>query len=175
MEYGNGTLRNLLVRQPDRLRFLAGKLLAQATFIAITAALAFGAALVTALLVAPGQGVSTSAWLTGDGARSLLATLGNLMLSTIAWGMIGAVLAVVLRSTATAIAGGLAYALVVENLLNATVSGSDRWLPGQLIDAIAQGGTSTVSYTSALVQVGLYLVVALGVAGTVFRQRDVAA
>jgi hypothetical protein len=89
--------------------------------------------------------------------------------------MIGAVLAIVLRSTATAIAGGLTYALVVENLLNATISGSDRWLPGQLIGAIAQGGTSTVTYTSALLLVGSYLVVALGVAGTLFRKRDVAA
>ena len=77
--------------------------------------------------------------------------------------------------TAIAIAGGLVYALVVENLLNATISGSNRWLPGQLIDAIARGGTSTVSYTSALLLVGAYLVVALGVAGTLFRKRDVAA
>ena len=175
MEYGNGTLRNLLVRQPDRLRLLAGKLLAQASFLALVTVLAYGAALATALLVAPGYGISTSAWFTNEGVQSLLSTAGNLLLSTLAWGAIGAVLAIVLRSTATAIAGGLAYALVVENLLSATVSGSKQWLPGQLIDTIARGGTSSVSYASALLLVGLYLLAAVGIAGALFRYRDVAA
>jgi len=111
----------------------------------------------------------------GEGVRSLFATLGNLLLSTVAWSLIGAALAIVLRSIATPLATGLAYALAVENLLNATISGSDRWLPGQLIDAIARGGTSTVPYTSALLLVGVYLVAALGVAGSLFCYRDVAA
>jgi ABC-2 type transport system permease protein len=173
-EYGNGTLRNLLVRQPSRPRLLAGKMLALASFVAIAAILAFAAALVTALLLAPGHGISTSAWFTHDGVRSLQATIGNLLISTVAWGAIGAVLALMLRSTATAIAVGLAYALVVENLLSLTVSGSKQWLPGQLIDAIARGGSSSVSYVSALLLVGLYLIGAAGIAGAVFRYRDVA-
>ena len=39
-EYAQGTLRNLLVRQPGRVRLLAGKLLALASFTAIAVVLA---------------------------------------------------------------------------------------------------------------------------------------
>jgi hypothetical protein len=69
----------------------------------------------------------------------------------------------------------LAYVLVAENLLTAVWSDGKQWLPGQLIGAIAHGGTSTVSYPSALALVGLYLVVALSAASALFRRRDVAA
>jgi len=175
MEYANGTLRNLLVRQSGRPRLLAGKLLALGSFLALAVALAYGAALATALLLVPGHGISTAAWFTGAGVQSLLATAGNLLLATLAWGAIGAGLATVLRSTAVAIAGGLAYVLVVENLLVATWSGGAQWLPGQLIDAIARGGTTAVSYASALGLVGLYLLVAGVIVGGLFQRRDVAA
>ncbi len=175
VEYANGTLRNLLVRQPHRLRLLAGKLLALGSFIALAATLAYGAALATALLVVPGHGISTAAWFTTAGVQSLLTTAGNLLLATLAWGAIGAGLATVLRSTAVAITGGLAYVLVVENLLTAAWSGGAQWLPGQLIDTIARGGTTTVSYTSALGLVALYLLVAGIIVGTLFQRRDVAA
>jgi ABC-type transport system involved in multi-copper enzyme maturation permease subunit len=175
MEYSTGSLRNLLVRQPARLRLLAGKLLALGSFVALAVVLAYGAALATALMLAPGHGISTAAWFTTAGVQSLLSTAGNLLLATLAWGAIGAVLTVVLRSTAAAIAAGLAYVLVAENLLTAVWSDGKQWLPGQLIGAIAHGGTSTVSYPSALALVGFYLVVALSAASALFRRRDVAA
>ncbi len=175
MEYANGTLRNLLVRQPGRPRLLAGTLLALGSFLALAVALAFGAALATALLLVPSHGISTAAWSTTAGVQSLLATAGNLLLATLAWGAIGAGLAIVLRSTAVAITGGLAYTLVVENLLVAAWSGGAQWLPGQLLDAIARGGTTAVSYVSALGLVGLYLLVAGVVVGALFQRRDVAA
>jgi hypothetical protein len=174
MEYSNGTLRNLLVRQPDRLRFLAGKLLALASFITLAAVVAYGVALATALLLAPSHGVSTSAWFTAAGLRSLLSAGGDMLLATLAWGAIGAILAIILRSTAIAIVSGLAYGLVVENLLNAAWSAGKHWLPGQLIDVILQGGTSSVAYGSALLLVGLHLLAALILAGSLFRLRDVA-
>jgi len=174
-EYTNGTLRNLLVRQPDRLRLLAGKLLAMASFVAIATLLASSAALVTATLLAPSHSISTAAWFTSAGIQSLIATLGNLILSALAWGVIGTAIAMVFRSTTAAIAGGLAYALVVEVLLTAAWSDAKQWLPGQLISAVARGGTSTVSYTSALVLVGIYACVSLAAASALFQRRDVAA
>jgi len=175
MEYVNGTLRNLLVRQPHRLLLLGGKLLATASFVAGAAILAFGAAFLAAVLLTPSHGISTAAWFTGAGLRSLLATLGNLLLSTLAWGVMGAAAATVLRSTTAAIVGGLAYALVVEVLLSAAWSGGKQWLPGELMRAVAQGGTPTVTYTWALTFVGAYAVVALGLASRLFWVRDVAA
>jgi len=171
----NRTLRNLLVRQPGRLRLLTGTLLALGAFLALAVALAYGAALATALVLVPSHGISTAAWSTTAGVQSLLATAGNLLLATLAWGAIGAGLAIVLRSTAVAITGGLAYTLVVENLLVAAWSGGAQWLPGQLLDAIARGGTTAVSYVSALGLVGFYLLVAGVIVGALFQRRDVAA
>jgi ABC-type transport system involved in multi-copper enzyme maturation permease subunit len=173
-EYGNGTLRNLLVRQPARLRLLAGKLLALGSFVSLAVVLSYAVGLATALLV-PGHGLSASAWFTSTGVQSLLSTAGNLLLATLAWAAIGAVLAIVLRSAAAAISVGLGYLLVGETLLSTVWSGANQWLPRALLVALAQGGTAEVDYARALVLIGIYLVMALGVAATLFRQRDVAA
>ncbi|HET6752130.1 MAG TPA: ABC transporter permease, partial [Actinomycetes bacterium] len=102
-EYAQGTLRNLLVRQPGRVRLLAGKLLALASFTAIAVVLAEVAAVLTALLVAPGQDLATAAWFTSDGWAALGSGLGNLLLATLGWGLLGALLALLLRSPAAAV------------------------------------------------------------------------
>jgi ABC-type Na+ efflux pump permease subunit len=102
-EYSQGTLRNLLVRQPGRVRLLAGKLLALASFTAIAVVLTEVAAVLTALLVAPGQDLATAVWFTSDGWAALGSGLGNLMLATLGWGLLGALLALLLRSPAAAV------------------------------------------------------------------------
>jgi ABC-type transport system involved in multi-copper enzyme maturation permease subunit len=173
MEYSNGTLRNLLVRQPARLRLLTGKLLALGSFVTLAVAVSYGIGLVAALLLVPGHGVSTSAWFTAGGVQSLLATAGNLLLATLAWAAYGAVLAIMLRSAAAAISLGLGYLLVGETLLSSVWSGGNQWLPRVLMVALGLGGTSEVAYGRALVLTGLYVVVAIGIAAILFRQRDV--
>ena len=175
MEYSNGTLRNLLVRESSRLRLLGGKLLALASFVTLGVILAYGAALVTALILVPTHDISTAAWFTSDGVQSLLKGAGNLLLATLVWGALGAILALVLRSTAPALSIGLVYILVVEQVILLAWSDGEKWLPGRLISAIAQGGTSVVPYGNALLLVGTFIVAALVAAGAFFRQRDVAA
>ena len=172
-EYSNGTLRNLLVRQPARLRLLTGKLLALGSFVTLAVAVSYGIGLVAALLLVPGHGVSTSAWFTAGGVQSLLATAGNLLLATLAWAAYGAVLAIMLRSAAAAISLGLGYLLVGETLLSSVWSGGNQWLPRVLMVALGLGGTPEVAYGRALVLTGIYVVVAIGVAAILFRQRDV--
>lgn len=174
-EYGNGTLRNLLVRQPARLRLLTGKLLALGSFVTLAVVVSYGVGLATALLLVPGHGISTAAWFTSAGVQSLLSTAGNLLLATLAWAAIGAVLAIVLRSAAAAISVGLGYLLVGETLLSNVWSGGNQWLPRELLVALGLGGTPEIAYARALVLIGLYVVVAVGVAAVLFRQRDVAA
>ena len=175
MEYSNGTLRNLLVREPSRLRLLGGKLLALASFVTLGVVLAYGAALVTALILVPTHDISTAAWFTSEGVQSLLKGAGNLLLATLVWGALGAVLALVLRSTASALSIGLVYVLVVEQVILLAWSDGAKWLPGQLISAIAQGGTSVITYGNALLLVGTFIVAALIATGALFRRRDVAA
>jgi ABC-2 type transport system permease protein len=173
-EYSQGTLRNLLVRQPRRVRLLAGKLLALASFTTLAVVVAGIAAVATALLVAPTQDISTAAWFTSAGWTALAGGLGNLLVATLGWGLLGALLALVLRTPAAAVGVGLAYALPGELLLTTAWSDGARWLPGQLLDALAQGGTAAVTYGSAGLLLALYGVVAMVAGTTLFARRDVA-
>ena len=75
------------------------------------------------------------------------------MLAPLVWGALGAALALVLRSTPAAIAIGLAYVLVAENLLVAVWSEGEQWLPGQLLYGLTKAGTTSVAYGRALVLV----------------------
>jgi ABC-2 type transport system permease protein len=173
-EYSQGTLRNLLVRQPRRVRLLAGKLVALASFSTIAVAVAGVAAVATALIVAPTQDISTSAWFTSAGWTALAGGLGNLLLATLGWGLVGALLALVLRAPAAAVGVGLAWALPGELLVTAAWADGARWLPGQLLDALAQGGTAAVTYGSAGLLLALNGVVAVAAGTALFTRRDVA-
>jgi hypothetical protein len=55
------------------------------------------------------------------------------------------------------------------------IRGSEHWLPGQLLTAVAQGGSDHVRYATALLGGGIYLAL-FAVAGAVaFARRDVTA
>jgi ABC-2 type transport system permease protein len=173
-EYSQGTLRNLLVRQPRRVRLLAGKTLALASFTTLAVVVAGIAAVATALVIAPTQDVSTAAWFTGAGWTALAGGLGNLLVATLGWGLLGGLLGLVLRAPAAAVGVGLAWALPGELLVTAAWSDGARWLPGQLLDALAQGGTTAVTYGSAGLVLALYGVLATVAGTTLFARRDVA-
>ncbi len=145
-EYSQGTLRNLLVRQPRRVRLLAGKLLALAGFTTIAIVAAEVVAVATAFALAPSQDVATTAWFTSAGWAALGTGFANLLLATLGWGLLGALLALLLRSPAPAVGVGLAYAIPFEELVTAAWSSGERWLPGQLLGVLADGGTATVTY-----------------------------
>ena len=173
-EYAYGTLRTILVREPRRLQLLAGKLAANLVFVAAGVALAFVAGLVAALIIAPSQGIDTSAWF-GSGLGRTLSSAGDLVLGAVGFGLFGCLLGVVLRAPAPAVIAGLAWALPVEGLLSSVWSNLGDWLPFRQLGAIIQQGTVTVGYTHALVLGGAYALVACAVAAVLFRQRDVLA
>lgn len=172
-EYSQGTLRNLLVREPRRVRLLSGTFLALALFALIALILAFAVGVAIAFAVGPGKGVDTSAWTSSTGINDTLQSLFHVYLTTLGYGLIGMGLAVLLRSPAVAIGLGVAYALPGEAIINAIWDNGDRWLPVQLLSAVAHGGTSTTSYGRALLLGALYA--ALIAAGTLmlFTRRDV--
>jgi hypothetical protein len=174
-EYSEGTLRNLLLREPRRLRLLTGKYLALAALISLAVVAAGAVSVVTALAIAPSHGIDTSAWITADGLRALSNAVGNTAAASVGYGTLGAALALALRSPAAAIGTGVAYVLPVEAIIKGTVSGADRWLPGQLLAALASGGTDAVSYTTAggvLVACGAVVVT---MSALVFQRQDVTA
>ena len=173
-EYSLGTLRNLLVRQPSRMKILFGKYLSMITF---GIALVFLDALVaigTSYLLAPHAKVSTTAWFTSSGFSLLGRTFVNVLLTTIAFGTFGMILGLLFRSPISAIATGVIWSLILENILSAVVSSTQKWLPGQNFDNIAQGGAINVSYRWSLALSAGYLVAGFTVVAILFKRRDVA-
>jgi ABC-type transport system involved in multi-copper enzyme maturation permease subunit len=171
-EYSLGTLRNLLVRQPARLKLLCGKYLALALFVLLAILLALIAASVVAFAVGPGKGVHTSAWTSGTGLSDTFQAILHVYIAALGYGVLGTALAVILRSPALAITIGVAYALPGEAIINALWDNGDRWLPGQLLSAVAHGGTGSTSYSRALLIVLIYAVVAAAGTLALFQRRD---
>ena len=173
-EYTLGTLRNLLVRQPSRMKILVGKYLAMIIFgivlVLIDAVVAIG----TSYGLSSHAKVTTSAWFTSSALSLLIKTFANVLLTTIAFGTLGMILGLLFRSPISAIATGVIWSLILENILGAVVSSTQKWLPGQNFDNIAQGGSDTVSYKWSLLLSAIYLVVGFGIVAALFKRRDVA-
>jgi len=174
-EYTTGTLRNMLIRQPGRLRLLAGTWAAVVTFTVIGVLIAGVVAGGTALALSGSQGIDTASWFTADGWQTSLRTLGEVTLAGVGYATLGSALGVLLRASVLAVSIGLAWLMVIELILSETVDGADRWLPGQLLSAVAQNGTETVTLTAALVTLGGYLLASGAVAAGSFVRRDVTA
>lgn len=164
-----GTIRNLLVGQPRRAILLSGKLLAVASFVVIGVVAAGAVAALLAVVLAPGQGISMDAW----SVAGSLGTVGTTAIATVLFGLVGAVLAMVMRSAAISITAGVAYLILIENLLGLIWDSAGEWLPAGIISAFAVGGTASVSFEKALVLAIGYAVLGLGVTYLTFLKRDV--
>lgn len=174
-EYGQGTIRVLLTRQPRRARLLAGKF---AALLAVIAAVMVAAELLSAAVavaLARSRGIPTSGWLTGSGLEHAAANYANALLAVAFFGTAGLALGVLLRSTTLALAVGLAWLLPLENIIQNSWAGAERWFPGLLFGAVARGGTATVSYQATLALASAYAAIAFIAAGAVFIRRDVTA
>jgi ABC-2 type transport system permease protein len=172
-EYGLGTIRVLLTRQPHRARLLAGKLLALLAFVA---ALLFAAELLsaaTAIALAHVRDVSTAEWFTADGLGHFGGDYANAVLTATVFGTVGISLGVFCRSTPIALGIGLAWLGPMEHIIQLGWSGAARWFPGLLFDAIAGGGTAITTYQRAVVMALGYTALALSAAAVSFIRRDV--
>ena len=172
-EYSQGTLRNLLVRQPRRAQLFSGKFFALSVFFAIAILLAVLDAAGVAFALGPGKGIDTSAWTSGTGLGDLWHTILHIYLASIDSGVLGTALAVVLRSPALTVAVGVAYVLPVEAIIVRLWDSGDRWLPGQLLSALAHGGTGSASYPHALVTLAAYTTIVAAGTLVLFQHRDV--
>jgi ABC-2 type transport system permease protein len=172
-EYGLGTIRVLLTRQPRRARLLAGKLLALLAFVAALLLAAELLSAAAAIALAHGHDVSTADWFTTDGLGHLTGDYANAVLTATVFGAVGIALGVFTRSTPIALGIGLAWLGPLEHILQLSWSGAARWLPGLVFDAVANGGTSVTTYQRALVTALVYTGLALSVATVSFVRRDV--
>jgi len=173
-EYTYGTLRNLLIRQPGRMKILIGKLISMMLFAIAMIAIAAVVSIAISYILAPGAEVSTDPWFTSDGFEAIFTTFISVTVSLVAFGIVGMVLGLLLRSPISAISFGVLWLLIVENLLIAVKSSLQSWLPGAQLSAIASGGAIDLTYKHALTVGGLYVGVGAIVASVLFVRRDVA-
>ncbi len=171
-EYSQGTMSNLLVRQPRRAVLLGGKYLALAAFILAAVVLAIVVAAALGFILAPGRGVDTSAWTSSTGLNDLGQSLLHVYLACLGYGVFGTALAIALRSPGVAVGLAVAWVIPAEAIVDAVWSDGSRWLPGQLLSAVAHGGTSSASYGHALLMVAVYSVVAAAATLVLFSRRD---
>jgi ABC-type transport system involved in multi-copper enzyme maturation permease subunit len=173
-EYTYGTLRNILVRQPGRIRILVGKLIAMKIFAFIMILIAAVVSIGISYFLSDRAKVSTQLWFTSDGYTEIGKTLVNVTISVVYFGIVGMVLGLLLRSPISAISIGVLWILIIENLLGAVKPVFLDWMPGNQLSVIAQGGSPDISYSHALILGTSYVFVGVLVATVLFSRRDVA-
>ena len=173
-EYTYGTLRNLLVRQPSRMKILFGKLISMIIFALAMITISAVISIATSAILAPTVDVSTDLWFSSAGIEYIYTTFINVTISVAGYGIIGMVLGLLLRSPISAISFGVLWLLIVETLLIAVKNSLQSWMPGYQLSTIASGGTADVTYTHALATGGAYVAIGALVASILFVRRDVA-
>jgi len=173
IEYSQGTLRNLLVREPRRVRFVTGKFLALVLFVGLIVVIAIGVSVAIAFALAPGKGISTSAWTSSTGVSDMLQAVLHTFMAAVVYGVFGAALGILLRSPAVSIPVAVAYFLPIEAIITGAIwSGGSNWLPDHLLVALAHGGNGDATYSHALLMLVIYaVVVSVGILA-LFRTRD---
>ena len=172
-DYEKGTIRILLVMEPNRFRLFFGKLLTLSSFVVLITAVATVVTMLSSLALAPGENIPVSAWFSWQGLRELLIGFANISLATIIWGLIGGVLAITTRSSAISISAGVGFLLIFELLIANFVEAVGNKLPATVLGALASGGTFIIEYPTAILLSLAYGAVSIIVASLIFVRRDV--
>lgn len=173
-EYTYGTLRNLLVRQPARLKLLAGKFAAMKSFAALIALVNISVSIAIAYLLSGGANVSTDLWFTSDGWAVIGRTTLNIFISIVYFGIFGITLGLIFRSPISSISIGVIWSLILEGLLSFVNSNIPEWTPVSQFITIAAGGAVDISYTHALTLGTGYVLLGTVISAILFTKRDVA-
>lgn len=191
-DYGWGTLKTVLTQRSSRLEVFGARLVALAVTLVPFVLVVFVLGALAGVGISLREGADVAWPEPGLLLRGLLA--GWLVLAV--WAAFGVLLAVLSRGTALATGIGILYALVVEGLLSALASqvGVLDWLVELFVRANAYSLATTVGVSpadvsdvgpgsfsgpfvdggQALLLLGAYGLVFLGVAGWILRRRDVA-
>jgi len=172
-EYTYGTLRNLLVRQPSRMKILIGKLASMKLFAIVMVTLSAILGFTLSYVLAGVKDVSTAAWATSDARADALRTFINVLISTVGFGIFGMILGLLFRSPISAISIGVIWNLIIEGLLSVFIEKLTKFFPGQLLSVVAQGGTKDISYSYALTTSYGILLTGLVIVAILFKRRDV--
>jgi ABC-2 type transport system permease protein len=175
VEYSRGTFRTMLLRQPGRVRLLAGKLAALLAFAGAVLAVTELLTWVTAYLLAPSQDVTRDAWVSWSAVGSAFGDYARVLFWVGGYAVLGLMIAVLVRSVPVALAIGIAWAGPLEHITQDSWAPVSKVFPGLLLEAFVAGGTPEVSASRAFLTVAAYVAAAAVIAGTLFRRRDIAA
>jgi ABC-2 type transport system permease protein len=174
-EYGLGTIRVLLTKQPRRALLLIGKLVALLACVAAVLLVAEILSVGAAFAMAHARGIATSEWFTSAGLQHATGDYANAVLTAAVFGTVGMMLGVLARSTPVALAIGLAWLGPLEHIIQLGWTNAALWFPGLVFDAVASGGTNITTYARAVAMALAYAGLAL-IAGSVsFLRRDIVA
>ena len=171
-DYSTGLIRILVQAQPNRIKLMAGKILALSVFTLLAATVT---ALVVILLARPLarlEGIQVEAWKT-DFVSHVAKGYFDFTLAVLVYGLIGLMLAVLTRSSALAIGIGIGALLVVEGLIGIVAPGASSYLPGGTLNTLAAGGNHQLSWGASLGLAALYGLLATTVSLLAFRSRDI--
>ncbi|AEH09791.1 MULTISPECIES: ABC transporter permease [Protofrankia] len=174
-EYGQGTLRTLLLQHPRRAAWLAGKLTAMFVMMAVALLVALALSVAAAVVMAQLRGVETSQWWSGAALETAAANFLNALLATMCFALVATALGVLTRFTVLALSIGIAWMLPIEHIIQQTWDGATRTFPGLVFDAVARGGLPDASYGPALALAAGYAGVAAILAAVTLTRRDVTA
>jgi len=182
-EFNKGTIRMLFVAEPNRIKVLAGKLAALASFVAVGVAAAMTASIGIGALLAPSAGVDTSNWWTTEGLTAIGLTYVNVTGAVLVPGLIGAAIAILTRSSAIAISVVAAYFILGEALIAGFWDTLAQWGPSAVSNALAVGGIGgagmmggaapVVAYATAATLALAYASVSVAVSAAILVRRDV--
>jgi len=173
-EYTYGTLRNLLVRQPSRMKVLAGKFLAMSLFAFLVVIFSAVIGMGLSYALSARARVVTDAWFTSDAIGDTINSFLNVSFATIGYGIVGMVLGLLLRSPISSISIGVIWILIVESILVAVRRSLADYMPGTQLSNIGQGGSMDLSYEYSMRYSLIFLGVIAIIAAILFKRRDVA-
>jgi ABC-type transport system involved in multi-copper enzyme maturation permease subunit len=164
----------LAARAPSGKPLLAGKFLALVAFIGFAVVLEIVVSSVVALVLGPPRGIATGAWTSSTGLNDTFQAALHTFLASIGYGVLGTAFGAAFRSPGVSVGLAVAYVIPIEAIVVGVIwsNGGSR-LPGRLLSALAQGGTSDASYGHALVTLAVYVVVTGTGTLAVFARRDV--
>ncbi len=174
-EFSGGTFRARLLREPNRLRVIVGKLAGVLIVAAGVVALAELVTFLLGLLVASGNDVSTDGWISMHGLTSGLEDFGTVMAGVTGWAIFGTTLAVIFRSAPLALGVGFAWAGPFENIVVDSWDNGYRVFPGQVLGSLIQGGSAELGMGRAVLTAGIYTGIAAIATLLLITRRDVTA
>jgi ABC-2 type transport system permease protein len=177
-EWSQGTWRNLLVREPNRLRLLTGKMLALTLFVVSSMTLTLAGSGVVVLALAHAQGAPTAVWTSSAGISASLAFFGNEVLCLAGISLLGMLIAVLTRSVGVAVGAALAYVLVPEGIVAMVWPQGSQWFPVRVFNFLpgsvsGVGPTPPQGYPVALLLALLWMTAFAVGSCVVFRQQDI--